>query len=192
MRRALVIAVAIVASVVTAAAQDWIEYTDRAERFMINFPGQPTVRNGTWESQRDDALPTRVYTAQAGQQRYTLTVVNLATVAQPSDVKGSVAWAAWQFRQRGGRITYDAYAQSDRIEGHELHVANADKTQTWVAIYMLARRMYILEAIVPPNSPGAVHYLQSLIVLDEKGERIRYEIDSDGNRTKRTTNFGDQ
>jgi hypothetical protein len=133
-----------------------------------------------------------VYSTQIGQQRYTLTVVNLAKVAQSSDVKGSVAWAAWQFRQRGGRITYDAYAQSDRIEGHELHITNPDKTQTWVAIYMLARRMYILEAAVPPNSPGAVHFLQSLIVLDEKGLRIRYEIDSDGNRTRRTTNFGDQ
>jgi hypothetical protein len=192
MKRAIAVSVAIVVSVVPALAQDWIEYTDRAERFMINFPGQPTVRAATWESQRDDALPARVYSAQAGAQRYTLTVVNLAAIVQPSDVKGSVAWAAWQFRQRGGRITYDAYAQSDRIEGHELHITNADNTQTWVAIYMLARRMYILEAVVPPNSPGAVHYLQSLIVLDDKGERIRYEIDSDGNRTKRTMNFGDQ
>ena len=174
------------------AAQEWIEYTDRAERFMINFPGTPVIRDATWESQRDDDLPARVYTAQTGQQRYTLTVVNLAKIVQPSDVKGSVAWAAWQFRRRGGEITYDAYAQSDRIEGHELHITNRDRTQTFAAIYMLARRMYILEATVPPNSPGAVHFLQSLLVLDEKGERIRYEIDSDGNRTRRTTNFGDQ
>jgi hypothetical protein len=190
-----VVSVAVVVTVVfvvPAIAQDWIEYTDRAERFMINFPGQPAVRNGTWESQRDDALPARVYSAQAGPQRYTLTVVNLATIAQPSDVKGSVAWAAWQYRQRGGQVIYDAYAQSDRIEGHELHITNRDKSQTFVALYMLARRMYILEATVPANSPGAVHFLQSLIVLDEKGERIRYEIDADGNRTKRTMNFGDQ
>ena len=125
-------------------AQEWIEYTDRAERFTVNFPGQPVVSDSTWESQRDDALPARVFTARAGQQRYTLTAVNLAKIAQPSDVKGSISWAAWQFRQRGGRITYDAYAQSDRIEGHELHIANADGTQTFAAIYMLARRMYIL------------------------------------------------
>jgi hypothetical protein len=176
----------------TTLAQEWIEYEDRTERFMVNFPGTPVITASTWESQRDDALPARVYTARAGQQRYTLTVVNLAKIAQPSDVKGSVAWAAWEFRKRGGDITYDAYAQSDRIEGHELHITNRDRTQTLVAIYMLARRMYILEASVPVNSPGAVHFLQSLIVLDEKGGRIRYEIDADGNRTKRTTNFGDQ
>ena len=45
---------------------------------------------------------------------------------------------------------------------------------------------------MPANSPGAVHFLQSLLVLDEKGDRIRYNIDADGNRTGRTTNFGDQ
>ena len=188
----LVAALFLLALPSTSVAQEWIEYEDRTERFMVNFPGKPVVTDSTWESQRDDALPARVYTARAGQQRYTLTVVNLAKIAQPSDVKGSVAWAAWEFRKRGGEITYDAYAQSDRIEGHELHITNRDKTQTLVAIYMLARRMYILEATVPVNSPGAVHFLQSLLVLDEKGDRIRYEIDADGNRTKRTTNFGDQ
>ena len=176
----------------SAYAQEWIEFTDRTDRFTVNFPGKPAVREATWESQRDDDLPARVYSAQSGQQRYTLTVVNLATIAQPSDVKGSIAWAAWQFRKRGGEITYDAYAQSDRIEGHELHIANRDRTQTFAAIYMLARRLYILEATVPANSPGAVHFLQSLLVLDEKGDRIRYNTDADGNRTGRTTNFGDQ
>src|SRR5687768_334863 len=154
-------------------AQEWIEYTDRAERFTVNFPGKPVVSDSTWESQRDDDLPARVYTARAGEQRYTLTVVNLATIAQSSDVKGSIAWAAWQFRKRGGEITYDAYAQSDRIEGHELHITNRDRTTTLAGIYMLARRLYILDATVPPNSPGAVHFLQSLLVLDEKGDRIR-------------------
>ena len=173
-------------------AQDWIEYADRTERFIVNFPGTPTVRDSTWESQRDDALPARVYTVQAGKARYTLTVVNLAKIAQASDVKGSISWEAWSVRKRGGQVTYDAYAQSDRIEGHELHITNRDRSATFAGIYMHARRLYILEATAPPNSPGAVHFLQSLIVLDEAGSRIRYEIDSDGNRTKRTTNFGDQ
>jgi hypothetical protein len=172
-------------------AQDWIEFTDRAERFSVNFPGQPTLGDLSWQAQRDGRLPGRVYTVQAGQQRYSLTVVNLAQVAQPSDVKGSIAWEAWNFRKRGGRVTYDGYAQMDRIEGHEIHLANPDRSLTFAGIYMHARRLYILEATVPPNSPGAVHFVQSLIILDEAGNRIRYELDSDGNRTKRATTFGD-
>ena len=39
---------------------------------------------------------------------------------------------------------------------------------------------------------GARHFLQSLLILDETGDRIRYDIDADGNRTGRTTNFVDQ
>ncbi len=82
-------------------------------------------------------------------------------------------------------MTYDAYAQVDRIEGHQLHITNRDKSLTFVGIYLHARRLYILEATVPPGSPGAAHFQQSLSILDEEGNRIRYELDADGNRSGR-------
>ena len=43
----------------------------------------------------------------------------------------------------------------------------------------------MLEATVPPGSPGAVHFQQSLYMLDEEGKRVRYELDGEGNRTGR-------
>jgi len=101
---------------------------------------------------------------------------------------GSVAWEAWNFRKRGGEITYDAFAQVDSMDGHQLHITNPDKSLTVVGIYLHARRLYILEADVPPDTPGAVHFQQSLIILDEDGKRIRYELDADGNRLFRITN----
>jgi hypothetical protein len=118
-----------------------------------------------------------------------VTVVNLAAIVQPSDVKGSVSWEAWNFRKRGGEITYDAFAQVDRIDGHQLHITNPDKSLTVVGIFVHARRLYILEADVPPDTPGAVHFQQSLMILDEDGKRIRYELDADGNRLFRITNL---
>ena len=118
-----------------------------------------------------------------------MTVVNLAGIVQPSDVKGSVSWEAWNFRKRGGVVTYDAFAQVDRIDGHQLQITNPDKSLTVVGIYQHARRLYILEADVPPDTPGAVHFQQSLIILDENGKRIRYELDADGNRLFRITNL---
>lgn len=166
-------------------AQEWIEYVNRAERFSVNLPGQPTVRETPYEPQRGPTLQARVYTVQDGPRRYSVTVVNLAAIVQPSDVKGSIAWEAWNFRKRGGEVTYDAYAQVDRIEGHQLHITNRDKSLSFVGIYLHERRLYILEATVPPGSPGAVHFQQSLFVLDEDGNRIRYELDADGNRTGR-------
>ncbi len=174
----------------TCFAQDWIEYVDRAERFSVNFPGEPTVQDTTYMSEYGDTLPARLYTAQEGPLRYSITVVNYAdtgeTVLRGSTVRGSIAYAAWNFRKRGGEVTYDAFAQVDRIEGHQLQITNADQSRTFVAIHLHARRLYILEATVPPGSPPPVGFQQSLVVLDEEGKRIRYNLDHDGNRTTRS------
>jgi hypothetical protein len=86
-------------------------------------------------------------------------------------------------------VTYDAFSQVDRIGGHQLQITNSDKSQTIVGIYLHARRLYILEATVPPGTPGAVHFQQSLIILDEAGVRVRYELDADGNQTGQVTDF---
>ena len=122
-------------------AQGWTEYIDRTDRFSVNFPGQPTIRDTTYPPQRGAPLEARVFTVQDGPRVYSLTVVNLSGLARPSDVKGSVAWEAWNFRKRGGEITYDAFAQVDHIDGHQLHITNPDKSLTVVGIFQHARRL---------------------------------------------------
>ena len=180
----LIPAVLILSSSGLSFAQDWIEYADRGERFSVNVPGKPTVQDTTYMSEDGGALPARVYTAQEGLRRYSITVVNYAK-ADVAVVRGSIAWAAWNFRKRGGEITYDAFAQVDRIEGHQLQITNPDKSRTFVAIHLHARRLYILEATVPPGWPPPGDFQQSLMILDEQGNRIRYNLDNDGNRTTR-------
>jgi len=165
-------------------AEDYIEFVDRAERFGVSFPGQPMVRDTTYLSEEGSKLPARLYTVQSTSGNYSVTVVNYMTV-EPTFVRASIAWAAWNIRKRGGDITYDAFAQVDRIEGHQLHITNADKSRTFVAIHLHARRLYILEATVPPNSVPPTLFEQSLRILDENGTQIRYNLDADGNRTTR-------
>jgi hypothetical protein len=172
------------ASTLLAQAPEWIVYVDRAERFTINFPGQPTIRETTYEPQRGPMLPGRIYTVQDGPRRYTVTVINFAS-ANVNDVPHAIAWEAWNYRKKGGEITYDSFANVDRINGHQLHITNADKTATIVGIYLHARRLYILEARVPPNTPGALNFQQSLQILDEQGKRIRYNVDENGDRSTR-------
>ena len=164
--------------------QDWAEYINRDELFVVAFPGQPAVREITFKSELEKDLPAKVFTAQAGPSRYTITVVNYKD-AEVGDVRGSVAWAAWQIRKRGGEIQHDAFNANDRIEGHQLHILNPDKTRTLVAIHTYARRMYILEATTPADYPPGADFQQSLVILDSKGDRVRYDLDGDGNRTVR-------
>ena len=186
---AVVVLSASTLSAQTPATPEWTEFVEKTERFSINFPGRPTVRETMYPPQRGQPVPARIFTVDEGPRRYSVTVVNLATIREPSDIKGSVAWEAWNFRKRGGEISYDAYAQVDRIEGHQLHITNRDKTVSFVGIYVHARRLYILEARVPPDSPGAIHFQQSLFILDEEGKRIRYDLDADGNRVRRVTDL---
>jgi hypothetical protein len=168
----------------TTFAQGWIEYRDTTERFVVNLPGTPTIRDITYEPQRGPTVKARVYAVQSGPERYSLTVVNL-TGLDSTAIAGSVDWEAWNFRKRGGQVTYDAYAHVDYIGGHQLQITNADKTRTWVGIYRLGKRLYVLEGTGPANAPGLVLFQMSLIVLDENGKRIRYEVDDEGNRTGR-------
>ena len=162
-------------------AQDWIEYVDRAELFQINFPGQPTVRDIGYESEMGETLPARVYTAKGGPATYSLTVVNYKD-AEPQDYRGAMIWAAWQMRKRGGEVTYDAYAQTDRITGIQLQITNKDTTRSYIGIHPHMRRLYIMEATAPADYPPPSDFPQTLSILDEQGHRIRYNLDDEGNR----------
>jgi hypothetical protein len=171
-----------------AFAQEWVEYVDRKEYFQINFPGQPAVRDITYQGEDGETLPARVYTAKEGPATYTLTVVNYRdseTVAGAGGYRGSTAYAVWNFLQRGGELTHLAYAQTDRIAGIQLQITNPDKTRSYIGIHPHMRRLYIMEATAPPDYPPPSDFPQTLSILDEQGRRIRYEVDDEGNRVGR-------
>ena len=190
LKGAALVAAVLVCSVAPAFAAEWSEFVDKAERFGVNLPGTPDVRDITYTSWRGAMLPAKVYTVKDGARSYSVTVVNYQKVTDTgdvgtTDVLGSIAWAAWNVRKRPGVvINYDAYAQADRITGHEIYLVNPDKTQTNIGIFLHASRLYILEANVPAGSPPALQFQQSLYIFDDKGVRVRYQIDVDGNRTR--------
>ena len=97
-------------------------------------------------------------------------------------------WQKALGRRRGGEVTFDAYQQVDRIPGHELHIRNADGSVTYVEINLYDRRLYILEATVPRNAAPPLEFQMSLSILDDKGERVRFELDACGNRINRVPN----
>ncbi len=166
-----------------AAAQGWVHFADREELFSVNFPHEPTIEEISYHSEYHLELPAKVYTAADAGVSYKVVVVNYES-AQVVDVRGSIAYAAWNFRQLGGEITFDAYAQVDRIEGHQLQITNPDLSRTYVAIHLHKSRLYILEATTPAGTPPPGHFQQSLSILDENGDRIRYNLDADGVRTR--------
>ncbi len=185
-------------------AQGWIKYVDRAERFIVNFPGEPEIEDISYISHFNATFPARVYTVEQGSSRYSVTVINYTEAErahrelceQPghagecdgfeigTDVRGSIAWEAWNIRKRGGEITHDAFAQVDRIPGHQLQITDADQSRTFVGIYLEGRRLYVLEATVPGEAPPPIHFQQSLGILDAEGKRVVYSWDFNNNKTR--------
>ena len=196
MRRLMPILLLCLLSRGPVGAQEWIIYTDEAQRFSVNLPGDPVVKDIDYLSELGATIPARLYTVDGARGHYSLTVVDYtqaprihaARCAQQgyecdgfevgTEVRGAIAFAAWNFRKStNGEITYDAYAQVDGIPGHQLQIVNPDGSQTFVAIHLNARRLYILEASVPAQAPPPGMFQQSLVILDENGDRIRYIYD---------------
>jgi hypothetical protein len=180
-------------------AQGWFEFVSLADRFGVNFPAEPNVVDFDYTSEFDAIFPARLYTAQVGENRYSVTVVDFreserihaemekteaasGANAWINDQRASVAKAAREFRQRDGEVTYDAWSHIDLVEGHQLQITNADQSRTFVGIYLHghANRLHILEATVVPGSPPPGQFQQSLRFLDEQGERIRYRLSPNG------------
>src|SRR5437868_4749336 len=57
-------------------AQEWVEFASREDRFTCNFPTQPKVTTTTYLSQHEAELPARIYSAEQGKSRYSVTVVD--------------------------------------------------------------------------------------------------------------------
>ena len=177
-----------------ALAQEWADFTSKVDRFTVNLPGQPKVEEIKWQSEYDAVFPGRVYSLAQGGNRYSVTVIDYTDseaihAARPNrteaeaggaywqvDIVASIAYAATKFRQRPGvKVTYDAYHYIDLVSGHQLQLTNQDQSRTFVAIYLHENRLYILEATVPPKAPQPGLFQQSLSLLDEAGNRVRYQ-----------------
>ncbi len=166
-----------------AFAQGWIVFVDQEQFFSINFPHEPEVEDITYLSEYGRTLSARFYTTQDNGATYSLTVVDYADT-QITDVRGAVAWAAWHIRQRDAEVTFDAYAQIDRIEGHQLQLTNPDQSRTFIGLHVHDRRLYFLEAVVPPRRPPPAMFQVSLSILDQNGDRVRYVVDANGQRER--------
>jgi len=112
------------------------------------------------------------------------TEANSSNAVPIMDVRASVAHTANMYRTRGGEVTYDGWVDVEKIDGHQLQITNPDQSRSFVAIFLEAARLYILEATVPRGSPPPVLFQSSMGFLDEQGRRVRYVVDVDGQRER--------
>ena len=189
-------------------AQSWVQYISDTDSFTVNLPpaGEPEITEITYPSEYGAVFPGRKYTLENGANVYSVTVVDYSDAEQAHlartntteadsplnyeywriDVIASIAYAATNFRNRGGEVTYDAWHHVDRVAGHQLNITNPDESRSYVGIYLHDNRLYIVEATVPKGSPPQGHFQQSLGFIDEQGRRIRYDWDENGELIRQT------
>jgi hypothetical protein len=186
-----------------ADAQEWGEYETKEGGFAVNFPGEPRVTQTTYKSEYGYVLPARVYSADRGPERYSVTVVDYSGIekmgleramkcppgAEPCrgsmntgpgywkmDVGGAIVYATWQFMQRDARVTHLMWNFIDLVPGQQLQLTNnADQSRTFVFIAMHLDRLYIFEGTVPRGNPEPGLFQQSVGFLDYSGQRVRYQ-----------------
>ena len=205
MRTITFVFVLILSTVPLFAAQEWAEYVNTKDGFKINFPGQPKITEFTWKSQMDYMLPARVYSAERGRERYSITVVDYSGIEQQGiarartcppgneqcrenasavigpgywrqDERGAIVYATLKLLQRDAKVTSYTYDWQDLVEGHFLQMTNnADQSRTFAYIAMHEHKLYIVEGTVPRGYPEPGLFQQSLGWVDENGRGIRYQ-----------------
>ena len=153
LRSALAVAVF---SPVAAFGQAWFQYSSSVDYFRIHTPGDFEIEEVEYSSEYGAVFPARVYSFGSGRNYYSVTVVDYTdskaihtartnrteadylSLYWEIDIRASVAYAAANLRNRGGKVTYDAYHYIDRVEGHQLQITNTDQSRSYAAIYLLS------------------------------------------------------
>jgi hypothetical protein len=193
-------------------AQDWAPMTSKEDGFRAAFPGQPAVETITYTTEFNLKLPARVYRASDPLGRYSTTVVDYRNVERMHNERAAACRAAKGANQKDGdscqndfvlevagamdhamsrylkrdgvKVTQYGTYFVEVVSGRLLHLTNADKSRTNVAVHQHAGRLYILEATVPADMPEPILFMESLAWVNAEGLAMRY-------RTLYTEGYGE-
>ena len=185
-----------------AAAQEWEEFISVQDGFAVNFPGKPTVAEMTWQSQLRYPLPARVYTAEKGAEKFSLTVVDYSSLEQQGtarwkqcppgnaqcrdggvsigpgywkqDERGAMTYAIARYLKGPYKVSDYTWDWQDMVEGEQLQLDSNDGRRVLVFVTMHQRKLYVLEASAPHDHAEPGLFQQSLGYVNEAGRRIRY------------------
>ena len=155
-------------------AQAWEEFTDRAEHFTVNFPGDPKVESFTYKTEKGTSLPAKLYVAHdARGGEYRMTVVNYTSA--PDEAPTAIAEAAKTIRAKG-EVKYDAQEHSNNMRSTRISVLLAGSGRFLLSETTMDHgRLFMLQADTPPKLPPPAQFQASLQVLDDNGVAIRYK-----------------
>jgi len=165
-----------------ASAQNWFDYVNIEDEFSVNFPQEPDISEEPYISEYESPFTARIYSATDGMTEYKLTVIDMADSAREpgrrgTEWRGAIGFHATKLRQTG-EVTFDAYGEINVIPGHQLQITLPDGKRNFANLHFHNHKLYVIEAISPPNLPPPALFQASFSVVDAEGNRLRY-LDDD-------------
>ena len=165
---AIVVGVAIAAST-SGLTQQAPEYVNREYRFMLNFPVAPMEEDAVYVSLDGTTHAARVFSAEEGTSRYSMTVVRFPT--ELADVPAELDHAADLVRSRG-QVLHDLLANYDGVPGHELNLIGPEGRQIYANVLYHDHHLYFVEAEASADSAPPLRFQTSIVVLDAEGNPV--------------------
>jgi hypothetical protein len=154
-----------------ANAQEWAEYRNTEEGFLVNLPGEPKSEAIRYTTQSGASVPAKLFFAPEGMNRYMMTVVNLSTSAVDDDGTKAMANEAARLRQRG-QIRFDAPSQLDGVHGHQLSITEPDGRRALIQLYYYNHKLYIAEGNTAPGAFEAALFQTSVAMIHPDGRVV--------------------
>ena len=152
-----------------ANAQSWGYYMNDEHQFSGLFPGDPVGNAIDYTSGAGAVIAAHEFSAQRGEGRYSIKIVDFAE--HRGEMDNAVAHAAANVRARG-MPAYDEFAQLNGIPGHAISVTEPSGRQTISQMYLFETRLYIAEGSEPPGVAPAAHFTQSLDIHHADGTPV--------------------
>jgi hypothetical protein len=175
MRLTSFFAAALISSL-SGAAWSQTEWSNRDDRFVVNFPAEPARQDMPYKTAKGTNLTAHVYTAQAPATSiqagtYSVTVVDYGSAS--GELATAIAEASDAIRAKG-MAKYDEPGAIDQIKSQRLTIETADKRRIFAEVLAEGGRLYIVQANTALNVPPPAQFQASIQILDDKGMRIRY------------------
>ena len=161
------------------SAQTFTEFASCEFRVGANFPGMPMAQDISYISVNGVSVPAGEFSAESDSGRFVLTAVDFSG----NEIDMQQAWdhAAEVLRQKG-EVLFEADDNlEDNIPARQFSLAEENGDRLLATAYMYDRRLYIMEAAAPPGAPPsaqAVHFIQSIMVLDASGREVDPDPDA--------------
>ena len=148
MRFAAFLAAALLCSAAAAAADKWREYGYLENAFAIQFPAEPKITEGTYQT-AIISVGARIYSLEQEGSRYTATV---ADFSRTSFSEPTIIELAIDKLKHDGDVKVDIPHRVNEHFGRQLSIAGKDGSRSSVALFYYQRRLYEIEGTILPTN----------------------------------------